>query len=341
MSAEYLVMPLIKGSSKESISRNISELVRAGNYPQKQAIAIALNTARHSRAEGGHLKPPHMHKPKLHNGFPHIKHHTGPIHSSVAGRTDHLPMHVPSGSYVIPADVVSGMGEGNTISGFKHLRRMFGGQPYGQGAGVYGQGENPYGFASGGSVKMSAAGVIYSNPAGEILLMKRAGDDHKGEWALPAGGIEDGETPEEAARRETREETGHEHKGDLKPFMRRTSNGVDFSTFTAHTDRFEPKLNDEHSDFRWVKPDEAKKLDLHPGVRTALQKYRVGRRSGGSVDGVPIVAAGGEHVLSPDEVRQAGGGDLDIGHKVLDKFVVRMRKEIIKTMQGLKPPRKD
>lgn len=38
-------MPLRKGSSKEVISENIRELIRAG-HPQKQAIAIALSEAR-------------------------------------------------------------------------------------------------------------------------------------------------------------------------------------------------------------------------------------------------------------------------------------------------------
>jgi hypothetical protein len=41
-------MPLQKGKSKETVSKNISELVRAGR-PQKQAVAIALDLARKSK----------------------------------------------------------------------------------------------------------------------------------------------------------------------------------------------------------------------------------------------------------------------------------------------------
>jgi carbon monoxide dehydrogenase subunit G len=143
--------------------------------------------------------------------------HVGPIHSSVAGRTDHLPMHVPSGAYVIPADIISAMGEGNTIAGFKHMRRMFGGTPY-KDTGPYEQGNTPYGEP----LPHSAGGEAAGN---------------------------------------------------------------------------EPK--------------------------------------------VPIVAAGGEYVLSPEQVAEAGGGDVDVGHRVLDEFVKRMRAKTIKTLSRLPGPRRD
>ena len=180
--------------------------------PRDQGNDAGLKAAlRIARAHGGGL-----HKPK------HVRLHVGPIHSHVAGRTDHLPNHVPSNSYVLPADIVSGMGEGNTISGFRQVRRMFGGTPYGGDGGPYGQSGGPYlvGKAEGGSM------------------------GHNG--GPPMGG-----------------------------------------------------------------------------------------------DPVPVVLAGGEHVLTPEEVQFAGMGDVEAGHKALDDFVKQYREKTIKTLAGLPGPRRD
>lgn len=49
---------------------------------------------------------------------------------AVGGRTDHIPMNVLEGSYVLPADIVSGLGEGNTLAGSKILDNMFHSSPY-------------------------------------------------------------------------------------------------------------------------------------------------------------------------------------------------------------------
>ncbi len=45
-------MPLTKGYSKASISKNISNEMKAGK-PQKQAVAISLNTARTAAMKAG------------------------------------------------------------------------------------------------------------------------------------------------------------------------------------------------------------------------------------------------------------------------------------------------
>jgi len=55
-----------------------------------------------------------------------------------------------------------------------------------------------------------AAGVVAVDERGRILLVQQWRHPvQRLMWSLPAGGIDEGETPEDAARRELREETGH------------------------------------------------------------------------------------------------------------------------------------
>lgn len=56
-----------------------------------------------------------------------------------------------------------------------------------------------------------AAGCLVERAAAgepEVLLLRRAVEPGRGGWDLPAGYLEPGESPEEAARRETLEESG-------------------------------------------------------------------------------------------------------------------------------------
>lgn len=50
----------------------------------------------------------------------------GPVVGHTGGREDALPVDVPAGSFVVPADVVSALGTGNTLRGNKALDEMFG-----------------------------------------------------------------------------------------------------------------------------------------------------------------------------------------------------------------------
>lgn len=190
-------MPLKPGKSSDTIGQNIREL-RHAHYPQKQAVAIALDTARRAMATGGDARRPK--DPKVFHG---------PLKAAIPGRTDRLPIHVYSGSYVLPADIVSGLAEGNTEAGFEVIKRMIQDQ-----------------MSQGGRVGMTQKYGI----------------------------------------------RGHYH---------------------------EPE-----------------------GL-------------------VPCVVAGGEYILTPQEVEAFGDGDLKKGHSVLDAFVKSQRAKTIKTLKKLPGPAKD
>lgn len=151
-------MPLAKGKSQKTISKNIVEMVKSG-HPQKQAIAAALDTARRSsKALGGPIKRgpgmpnmPGITKPEEDDGqnkgrggptvnppaVAHvpwrvktstptaIRNVTGPLIGVTPGRSDKLPMTVPNGSHVLPADTVAALGDGNSMSGHHVLKSMF------------------------------------------------------------------------------------------------------------------------------------------------------------------------------------------------------------------------
>lgn len=114
---------------------------------------------------------------------------------------------------------------------------------------------NPTIMADAATPPLRAAGVLFVAPGGRVLLTRRTAEgDHEGEWAIPGGKLEDGETPAQAAAREAEEETGRRVDPDaLREWTRRVRDGVDFTTFTCSVDdEFEPTLNEEHSSFVWI-----------------------------------------------------------------------------------------
>lgn len=120
-------MPLAHGKSRATIGSNIEEM-QASGHPHNQAVAAALNMARRSGAKIP--KPAQMGRALPLTGAPgeganeHV--YAGPLHTHVPGRTDKINLNVKPGSYVIPADVVSIIGEGNTLAGTAVLKAAFG-----------------------------------------------------------------------------------------------------------------------------------------------------------------------------------------------------------------------
>lgn len=125
-------MPLINSKSPSAFTENLKSELKA-NKPTKQALAIAYRVQRGAgkprKAGGGPAAPPFYARSEARS-----LEHAGMIHSPVAGRTDRIPMSVRSGGYVIPSDVVSGLGQGNSMAGANGLNRLLKMGPYGSSA---------------------------------------------------------------------------------------------------------------------------------------------------------------------------------------------------------------
>ena len=110
-----------------------------------------------------------------------------------------------------------------------------------------------------------------------LLLKRRDTDDMPGCWAFPGGKLEDGETPEQAAIRESQEETGI--SPDKLEQIDSTNNGeVEFTTFLAKIEKADPVLNDEHTGFVWAELASLPQ-PLHPGVARTLKAYTANRHT--------------------------------------------------------------
>lgn len=164
--------------------------------------------------------------------------HSGPIHSVVNGRTDHIPMKVAGGSYVLPADYISHLGQNNTNAGQAKASLMFG----------------------------------HTGPFGSTIA-----------------------------------KVAHGRGAPHAPPVPRP-------------------------------PSSPSKMKLPTPFQASGGKTFEGGVHG--EEPIDIMAAGGEFVIHPEVVRQVGGGNIDHGHKILDRHVLKIREEHKKTLAKLPPPAK-
>lgn len=100
---------------------------------------------------------------------------------------------------------------------------------------------------------------------GEEFLVVHRPPERGGYWHGIAGGVEEGESPEEAAARELLEETQH----DARPvpvangFRYMLEREIEVHTFLVDVPAgWEPVLDEEHDDYRWCSQADAVEL-LH------------------------------------------------------------------------------
>jgi len=113
-----------------------------------------------------------------------------------------------------------------------------------------------------------AAGILFMHD-GHVFLGKRApGGDAPGVWSMPAGKIEDGESPESAARRESYEEIGVAYRGPLRKIHESRDGFVTHAAapgrkFSADDEAPDSK---EFTDTGWFPFDDLPS-PLHPGFK--------------------------------------------------------------------------
>ena len=126
-----------------------------------------------------------------------------------------------------------------------------------------------------------ACGVLAADEQGRVLLQRRR---DTGQWALPMGRMELGETPSECAVRETREETGvlvqvtgllgvYSDPGHIVAYGDGEIRQAYEVMLLARPVEGEPAANDEASDVRWVAPSDLEGLDIHPTQWQQLNDY--------------------------------------------------------------------
>ena len=99
---------------------------------------------------------------------------------------------------------------------------------------------------------IGVAVVVLLNPEGKLLAVSRK--DNRTDFGLPGGKMEPGETFEECAIRETREETGLEISDPVEIF-RRMDGIYEAVAFAAHWTG-EIQSREGEGEARWVDPQE-------------------------------------------------------------------------------------
>ncbi len=126
----------------------------------------------------------------------------------------------------------------------------------------------------------AAGGVVYCYSAANQLQVLIILDKY-GNWGLPKGHLDDGETEIQAARREIAEETGvictigpliQRIEYPIYKRGERRSKRVDYFLARAECAPLTPRLDEGINEARWVPPDVALTMVRYEQVREVLRR---------------------------------------------------------------------
>ena len=117
---------------------------------------------------------------------------------------------------------------------------------------------------------------VIINNQGKILILRRSSDEYyAGLWDFPGGTVEKGETLQQAAAREVKEECGLEIKLEKNYFYIYHYQDRDLNIYDFKADFVsgEVVLSEEHTEFKWISKDEYKTLEYTPSVGSTIKEF--------------------------------------------------------------------
>ena len=126
--------------------------------------------------------------------------------------------------------------------------------------------------------QLAVSAVIFRD--GKVLLLRRAKSPGNGFWSLPGGRVEFGESLHTALAREIDEEAGLRVEIVALAGWREVLPGAGggghylIMSFAARWAGGEPRLNEEHDDFKWVEPGQFGDLKLTGGLAEVVEAAR-------------------------------------------------------------------
>ena len=126
----------------------------------------------------------------------------------------------------------------------------------------------------------------------QILLEKRGNEPARGQWTIPGGVVEVGESLEDAVLRETKEETGLDVKSSALIDVvdqvhldkdRKIEYHYVIIDYIVKVKPGEPKAGSDADELKWVSLDEVETYDLTPSFRRFFVKNKKKLKAASSV----------------------------------------------------------